>query len=202
MNTVRGSVTQQQMVVSNGAGRVVLAHGLVPGSTPPQWGLALYRTGHLIGFIGQNTGRTTTRTTLTHPTGGVPTTGLQFLRGSTAGRHVLIDTRGIVTPPVFAETIFNYVGTVAVGASPPWSSRRTTNIVAVRANLGTFGTKLTFELKVGTTVVKTVTMAAKDLLPLAVTPVKPIKAYKTLVSIDVTSAGTGNANLVVYVQMA
>lgn len=114
------------------------------------------------------------------------------------------------------EAVFDYVGTVTASTSPPWHARFGTSIASVSADLGTFGSTLTFQVlvtgvalqvTVSTTLVDTVTMTGAHLGSIAL--VAPVTApttalltpYTSLVTVEVVTAGSGNENLVVHVEL-
>lgn len=110
--------------------------------------------------------------------------------------------RGAFAPaPVFAEQIFHYAGSLAAGRSPQWHSRWYATIVSVSADLSTYTSPVVFELLVDGTSVGTFTVGSSILLSTPVSPVAKLIPYDDVVAVEITTPGSGNADLVVHVEM-
>jgi hypothetical protein len=115
---------------------------------------------------------------------------------------VFSQERGIYTPsPVLAELLFHMPGALSVAESDPLHSRYPCNIIGVSADLSTYSSSCTFEVKVNGTVVSTITMSGASTGLVNVSGNPPLVAYTDLVTVACTSAGSGNEGLVVHVEL-
>lgn len=102
---------------------------------------------------------------------------------------------------VLATLLFHMPGSLTTATSPPLHSRYIANIVGVSADLGFFDSDVTFDILVNGSSIATilVTEASTGYLEVASTPLNP---YTDLVTIETTSIGTGNEELVVHVELS
>ena len=111
------------------------------------------------------------------------------------------DQGGYAPSPVLAELLFHMPGDLSVATSDPLHARYPCNIIAVSADLSTFGSDCIFKVLVNGTVVATVTMtsASTGLIPVGSYPA--LAPYTDLVAVECTSIGSGNSGLVVHVEL-
>lgn len=125
-------------------------------------------------------------------------TGLTSIDGSVA----IVAAAGVddlsVRP---GEIIFDYQGSLASGVSPPWHSRFPVIVTGFAADLGTFASDLEFAVRVNGSNIGVATMTSASTGHLATTAT-PLAAYTDLVSVAIVGAGSGNADLIVHVELA
>jgi len=114
---------------------------------------------------------------------------------------VYSEPQGMFVPsPVLAELPFHMPGPLSLATSPPLHARYACSITGIAADLGVFSTDVEFEVLVNGTMVYTINQTSQStgLIPVAPTA---LVAYTDLITVQTTSIGTGNSDLVVHVEL-